>query len=438
MSVVVERALGDPVGLEEAHARLDRQSLATELEHSLDVIFRALPTSADADMPADADDPDPPRQRLHRALAALINDPPVTQRLTALAPVLWNEPDDSWQQWAAQRFAATLGAAMLEGANRLCRDIGAQSLVLDINVAHPEATCEIWLSEPSIGGGGIVEEFARRYGEDPRRFFRLVESALAPSDFEVVDTELMRALDLAVHDPEVRQLLADVRSTTSQTATTSAVWALSAALADHGISVSHPVTAALNARVLRPGSSAETDALLYSLLCRRRSEEARLGIEIDARVFAFVASASDELDRAVPPPAVGIDNQRQRRFATIYGLLWPRGSVVRASSLQAYNPYHPHPPTDRMLVLTALRPTAPVVALSDSDWRELLATSLVDGGTAFLSAPPAEVRNLRGAVMEVQAMPVDAGFLMLYPHVIGVARDGENVLVRLELREAYQ
>jgi hypothetical protein len=438
MSVVVERALEDPAGLEDAHARLDRQSLATELEHSLDVIFRALPTSADADMPADADDPDPPRQRLHRALAELINDPAVTQRLTALAPVLWSEPDDSWQQWAAQRFAATLGAAVLEGANRLCRDIGAQSLVLDINVAHPEATCEIWLSEPSIGGGGVVEEFARRYGDDPRRFFRLVESALAPSDFEIVDTELMRVLDLAVHHPEVRQRLADVRSAASQTATISSVRALSAALAGHGISVSHPVTAALNARVLRPGSSAETDALLYSLLCLRRSEETRLGIEIDARVFAFVASASDELDRAVPPPAGGTDDQRQRRFATIYGLLWPRGFVVRASSLRAYNPYHPHPPTDRMLVLAALRPTAPVVALSDPHWHELLATTLVDGGTAFLSAPPTEARNLRGAVMEVQAIPVDAGFLMLYPRVIGVARDGEDVLVRLELREAYQ
>src|SRR5262249_10304944 len=235
--------------------------------------------------------------------------------------------------------------------------------------------CEIWLSEPSIGGGGIVEEFARRYADDPRRFFRLVESALAPSDFEIIDTELMRALDLAVHDPEVRQRLADVPSATSQTATTSSVRSLSAALAGHGISVSHPVTAALNARVLRPGSSAETDALLYSLLCRRRSEEIRLGIEIDARVFAFVASASDELDRAGPPPAGGTEDQRQRRFATIYGLLWPRGSVVRASSLRAHNLYHPHPPTDRMLVLTALRSTIPVVALSDPRWRELLATA---------------------------------------------------------------
>jgi len=111
---------------------------------------------------------------------------------------------------------------------------------------------------------------------------------------------------------------------------------------------------------------------------------------------------------------------------------------VRASSLRAYNPYHPHPPTDRTLVLAALRPTTPVVPLSYPQWRRLLVTALVDEGSAFLSASPAEARDLRGAVMEVQGTPVDAGFLMLHPRVIGVIRDNEEVRVRLELREAFQ
>jgi hypothetical protein len=438
LSVVVERALRDQIALEDAHALLGGQSLASELERSLDVIFRALPASPDADMPADADNPDPPRQRLYQALAALTQDPGATQRLVGHAPVLWSDPDDSWQQWAAQRFAATLGAAVLEGANRLCSDTGAQNLVLDINVDYPRGTCEIWLSEPSIGGGGIVEEFARRYSDDPRRFFRLMESALAPSDFEIVDTELMRTLNLVTNDQQVSQSVAEVRSANSLAATTSSVRALLAALANHGVTVSHPVAAALNARVLRPGSSAQTDALLYRLLRQRQSEESRLGIEIDARVFAFVASASDEVDRIVPPPPGDTGDPRQRRFATIYGLLWPRGSAVRANSLRAYNPYHPHPPTDRALVLTVLRQTTPVIPLSNPQWRELLAGALLKGGSAYLSAPPADARTLRSAVMEVQGIPVDAGFLMLHPRVIGVARDGEDLRVRLELREAFQ
>ena len=438
MSVVVERALRDHISLQLAHSSLADHSVAGEIQRVLDVIFQALPISTDTDLPADADDPGPPRQRLHQALSDLAGEPIVTQRLAELVPVLWSEPGDSWQQWAAHRFAATLGAALLEGTNRVCRDVGALNLILDINVDCSQSTCEIWLSEPSIGGGGIIEEFARRYTDDPRRFFRLVESALAPSDFEIVDTELVRMLHLAVNDPDLKQRLADVRSANSQSAMTSSVRELLAVLVEHGVAVSHPVTAALNARVVRPGSSAQTDALLYDLVGRWRSEETRLGVEIDARVFAFVASASDEVDRVVPPPPDGIDDRRQHRFATIYGLLWPRGSTVRASSLRTYNPYHTHPPTDRALVLSALRRTTPVVPLSDLNWRERLTSALVEGGTAYLSAVPTDARSLRGAIMEAQCIPVDAGFLMLHPRVIGFARDGGDLRVCLELREAFQ
>jgi hypothetical protein len=439
MSLIVERALQDQVSLRDAHAFVSAQPVGSELQRALDVIFQALPTPAEDDVPADPGDHHPPRQRLHQALADLAADPAVTQRIAELAPVLWSDPDDSWQHWAALRFAATLGAAVLEGADRVRRDVGAQNLVVDIQVDHPRETCEIWLSEPSIGGGGIVEEFARRCGDDPRRFFRLTESALAPSDFETVDAELARTLDLAVGDADVRNHLAAVRSASSHAATTSSVRELLATLVDHGVAVSHPVTAALNARVLRPGSSARTDALLHRLVGRWRSEESRLGVEIDARVFAFVASASDEVDRAVPaPPGGEVGDQRQRRFATLYGLLWPRGAAVRSSALRAYNPYHPHPPTDRALVLSALRATTPVVPLSDPDWRGSLAAALVEGGAAFLAGSPTDGRRLRAAIMEIQGIPVDAGFLMLYPRVIGFARDGGDLRARFELREAFQ
>ena len=89
-------------------------------------------------------------------------------------------------------------------------------------------------------------------------------------------------------------------------------------------------------------------------------------------------------------------------------------------------------------MLTALRQTTPVIPLSNPQWRELLAGALLESGSAFLSAPPADARTLRSAVMEVQGIPVDAGFLMLHPRVIGVVRDGEDLRVRLELREAFQ
>ncbi len=438
LSIVVERALRDQADLEGAHASLSAGSVSTELQRALDVIFQALPTATDPDMPSDAESGEPPRQRLHQALGALTDDPIVTERLAHLVSVLWADPDGGWQLWAAQRFAATLGAAILEGADRLCREVGAQNLVLDLEVDADTRTCTIWLSEPSIGGGGIVEEFAKRYADDPRRFFRLVESALAPSDFEVVDDELVRILEFALNDPDLELRLSTIRAASTQAATTAAMRDLFAALATRGVAISHPVVAALNARVLRPGSSRQTDLLLRNLITLWRSEEERLGVEIDARVLAFVASASDAVDRAVPAAAAGPGDPRQRRFAAIYGLLWPRGSTVRASSLRSYNPYHQHQPTDRTLVLSALPNTTPLVALGQLDWRERLAAALVDGGSAVLTASPENGRMLRNAIVEVQCIPVDAGYLMLHPRVIGFEREEGELRVRFELREAFQ
>jgi hypothetical protein len=437
LSVVLERALRESIGIRTALDAADPEALSSELEQALDVIFQALPTDLDpGDPPGDA--PEPHRQRLHQTLAAMLHDPDVVARVSTLARVLWDHPDEAWQRWAADRYANTLAAAIREGADRLCREVGAQNLVLDVDVDHDDGLCTIWISEPSLGGGGIVEEFARRYNDDPRLYFQLVESALAPNDFEIVDGELSRILDLAVGDPEIAERFSTIRAQDGHAATTAAMRRLRAELAMRGLAVTHPVTAALSARVLRPGSSAQTDRALCDLVAQWRAEEARLGVEIDARVFAFAASASDAIDHVVPAVTAGASDPRQRRFATLYGLLWPRGSAVRASGLRSYNPYHLPPPTDRLLVSSALQHTTPIVQLSVPDWLERFGVGLVEHGAVLLAVSADSARLLRSATVEVLGRPLDAGYLMLYPRVVGFERDGTDIRVRFELREAFQ
>lgn len=441
LSVLLERALREGIDVRSTAESMTTEALTADMERALDVVFQALPTDLDpggddGDPPDDT--PEPHRQRLHQTLAAMLHDRDVVTRISALAHVLWDAPDQQWQRWAAERYGATLAAATREGIDRLCREVGAQNLVLDVEVDHAAQRVAIWISEPSLGGGGIVEEFARRYSDDPRLFFHLVESALAPNDFEIVDVELSRVLRYAVDDDRIGEAFAKVRTQDGNGATTAAMRELRAALTARGVAVTHPVTAALSARVLRPGSSVQTDGLLLDLVSRWRAEEARLGIEIDARVFAFAASASDTIDRVVPAVTAGASDPRQRRFATIYGLLWPRGSAVRASGLRSYNPYHPPPPTDRILVSSALRRTTPVIALTEQDWLEMLGAALVAHGAVLLSAASDSPRQLRAAIVDVLGCPLDAGYLVLYPRVVGFERNDADIRVRFELREAYQ
>ena len=69
------------------------------------------------------------------------------------------------------------------------------------------------------------------------------------------------------------------------------------------VSVTHPVMAALNARVLRPGSSPQSDRMLRGLVDDWEARGDRLGIEIDARVFAYA--------RAPPRTLIGSSRRVQ-------------------------------------------------------------------------------------------------------------------------------
>ncbi len=111
---------------------------------------------------------------------------------------------------------------------------------------------------------------------------------------------------------------------------------------------------------------------------------------------------------------------------------------MRANALQSYNPYQPHPATDRALVLTSLDTTTPVVRLADPDWRGTLAEALLTTGAALLAAEPDRIRELRNAATELQGLPVDAGYLMLFPRVTGFEHEDGEARVRFELREAFQ
>lgn len=435
LSYAVERALLEGITIQQVIEGTPLASVAEELQRVLTVIFEAGPAVGEEEVKQTGDDAH--RPRLDQRLLDLTDDPAVTTRLVHLATSLWKDPDDGWQKWAAERFAATLGAALLLAADRLCHNVGAEALVVDTVMNPDSCSCRVWLSEPSIGGGGIVEEFARRYAEDPRRYFRLVEAALAPSDFEIVDSELTRAIALAVDDSTVRAQIAALRAADSHEVSQLAMRNLLHVLDERGIAATHPVIAAMNARVLRPGSSAESDSFMRELVEQWRREEVRLGVEIDARVFAFAASASEAADSLLDLPHGGTTN-RQWRFGTIYGLLWPRGAAVRASSLRAYNPYHPLPATDRVLLLSAVSSTADDIELADYDWPEQVGAALVRNGTASLRARPTSARALRRAIVELQAVPIDAGYLFLHPRVIGFERRDGDLIATFELREAYQ
>ena len=95
---------------------------------------------------------------------------------------------------------------------------------------------------------------------------------------------------------------------------------------------------------------------MADLIRRWDDMESRLGIDIELRVFAYVAVSDPEIRRRIQALALGHAGQPGWEIGQIVGLLWSRGYRVRSAALQAYSPFRDYEPTDRLLFAEVIRP----------------------------------------------------------------------------------
>lgn len=381
-------------------------------------------------------------------LRELIGHAAFREALQRHAPCLWEPLDVRWEPWLRRRLSATIAVGLKEAAQQLCPDLDAGQLCVDIDAGldaegQPGPSC-IWLSETTVGGGGFIEALFREYTADPRRFLGLLEAALGPNGFEDIHTELSMLLCWLLESSDRGQIARDALECVRQAQTHAELRAanleLRTTLASLGMRISHPVMTALNARILRAGSNPEVDALLARLMAGWDNLEQRLGIEIDAHVIAYLHSQRDDLDNALDRAAVRSlqDDLRQWRFGTLHGLLWPRGHAVRAQGLQAWNPYHALPETDRLLVHCVLAHHREDIPLEEPHWRKRIEAALLSDGVASVSAPLGQRPLLARCLKELQVDPIDQGYLLAVPRTRGVVQENGRLAVILELAEAGQ
>ncbi len=442
LSAIVANAVSSSVSPKQAWASIYAGEAEVGFANALDVIFQTIA--------ADDDDKSTPieTKRLHE-IRELFESSEVIARLDAIVSILWSPIDeDEWRPWLTDRFLATLGAAFQEAIQQICPNVDAESLLIDItpgpkdsqNSKGPEGTFDLWISETEPGGGGIIERFLPEIAELPRRFLDLTTSALGAGDFEQADKELSRFLDqLADPDNQSEDLIVAVDRVRNSDTLDERILnfdSLRMLLLRSGFVASHVVIAALNSRLLKPGSNPQTDELAWKLIEAWRFEESRLGIEVDARSLAYAMSASTELDSALSahalPHAHGQD-QRNWRFNTLYSLLWPRGSQARNHALSLRNPFAEIPETERFLVLDALQGGSTPVDFSSEEWRRELETALIEESRAKIACSSDQLSEFRRSILSLLANPLDTGSLLVYPRLRGIARNAEEWIADIEV-----
>jgi hypothetical protein len=425
--------------LECAWEKLRSHAAPVSLNTVLDVIFQSVPS--------DADDSDPDsqiEQKRHTELTRLLNQDDLLAVLSDLVPLLWGELTHKWDAWLCECFLSSIGSALQSAIQQLCPELDVSDLLIDVesgfissheNQTHSKSA-DIWISEQSPGGGGVIERLLPRITEDPRRFIDLLSGALSASDFEVADTELTRLVSIlsSAQDDSLRAAVRDVRSANSQGERITAFDELHRQLRMANVNTTHAVMAAVSGRILRPGSTDAMDSFLFDVLDRWRKEETRLGIEIDARALSFVLSDSDSLDRALGGAGnCDVGDLRQWRFSTTYGLLWPRGPQMRNYSLSLYNPYSRLVSPERLLLRGIISHGDPEVFFGSDHWREELALALSDRARAVLVGVRESSKALRENVLFSLVNPIDTGTLLQHPRIRGVLRREGDLLIPMEL-----
>ena len=339
--------------------------------------------------------------------------------------------------WMHERFSATLAAALIEAIQTICPDVDIEDLRPDIEIRTTDdgqGFSRITISEDQPGGTGVIEAAVDRIIEDPRSFWAVVTSILGPCDGERIDLNLRRFLQERSngHIQEVEP----TRAASTLGETTSSWERLRGSLFLRGIDADQTVVSALATRLLRPGSDIRVEDLCRELLEKWDRIEDQLRIEVELRVFAYVAATDNAIKGKLRAITASHNQSVDWEVGQLVGLLWPRGGKLRSSSLQSYNPYRELPRTERLLFQHIADAPTPRVRHQLGEWRDELDAYLRKKGSATISCP--NEHAVADAIRDLLMRPTAIGVLEFHPRVVGLTRSGTEINLLVDIREAQQ
>lgn len=381
--------------------------------------------------------------RLKENLQTSLRRSAVVRALAELAARTLTAPiDATWDGWLSSVHLHTLGAAVLEAIQQACPQISTDDLAVDCDPGPQEdgalrGHTELWISEVNPGGNGLIEQVVEVIATDATLFFRRIETALGQSEFEIIDAQLrgfLQAIGSADGDAELVAITQTIRESDSSRQTQKGLEHLRRSLVQRNQAVFHGFMAALSSRILRPHTPPDLDALLADFMQRWDELEARLGVEVDARVICALISREDRIDQVFL--AAGFDlpegDRTTWRFSVLLGLVWARGHALRNHALPLPLRFHGTPAvTERLLLQSWLSAPDTPIAADAADWLETVHDRLVRLGRATVHVRDAAL--LATAMGPLVTRPVQLEYLNVYPKLVSIDRLDDGVCLQLEL-----
>lgn len=367
--------------------------------------------------------------RVLKALEGLAEDPVVRSVVEQHGRLLVDE--DLWhetQDLLDRVLVDSLSNAILTAADESLPDANEGDLAVDVEFATSSRQFRIVVSETTIGGLGLLETLQRAYVQDPRQFWDAVGRACAATEAEEVD-EAMQAIvaDLAQPDTGFAKAVDAFRNARSVAEMDQSLAQLRAIWSESDGPPAHLLISTFAARFLRPGSTPAIDKVVADLVQLWVQQEARLGVEIDARTLAHLASQGD---LGVPTQPLTADS--------LFSLLWLRGAQARSERLEHWHPYRRDVVVERLLLAAVFDDNATLLDVTQHGWVQAYVEALTDGGRVILHATYANRAAMAEAIREVVVTPIELGGLRVFGRVVSIDQKQGELRAVFALAEEFQ
>lgn len=292
MAMLAATAARNSISLQEAQQRLTNRSAAARAV--LDQIFGggAAPADAGDNQPADADHQPHVRAdaKLKANLIALWSQPLFVVAMTELERTLWDPPAAEFQNYLRRRYVSTLAQAFRAAAVAPLRDLAEDDLSVDVDWPA-NGSAAIFLTETVAGGVGQIEAILAHLHSNPTYLQDALAHSLGWCRANEISRQLRAATAEVVEHPHapLAQAFATVRESSGFQSQEQSRQQLHAAIAEAGLLATRDALVSVAVRLVGPGTSAQTDQTTLELNRAWDALEEQLQIQLDPRVFAFLA-----------------------------------------------------------------------------------------------------------------------------------------------------
>jgi superfamily II DNA or RNA helicase len=372
--------------------------------------------------------------RLHEKLLQLLEDTQLQLAVKDAEHVLWEQQEDQFFAWLQSCYTSSLGSVLFTALTDLMPDIDPDEVALDIDGE------QIWISEMTPGGVGIISRLAETLEFKPREFELKMLDTLEYCERQQLAIQLDTIAEYIERgDVEVTDIFARLRAESTLIEQEQLLETLKALLEQRGVDVTREFMVALRAKFLRPNSNKDTDELIAALVHFWHEQEHRLGCRIELRVIATAvlhyAPLREQVEKVLKRIS-GIEAvEESQMFNILQSLLWLSCSDSCPDCVEKSQLYQEMIKPSRALLLALLQKEIQPIIYGQDGWEQQVRDMLRTRYHAHIRCSHEQLAACQQTLMDLLITQVDIGYQFFYPSVERIARTSNTWTITMGIRE---